>query len=186
MKRHNRSSLTCRMAANCPKWQEYNASIHITALQHSVELVTMFRPSQTRILLSDYEFHHTIHSILTQRIKTLNLAYCPPVSEEEEDEAEFYDDSFSTSYTKSSSVQYFMSEDDRRTCEVLKRYRDTKIYMNPSTSDLDDLPAYSAGPRATLGNRSTNPSESYQSEGAFPLKDWPSQPLTVTMEYIKM
>lgn len=138
-----------------------------TALKHCFNRVTMFRTSPTRVLLSDYEVYQTIQSILTQRFKTPDSAYCLPVSEEGEDEADFYEDSLSTSYTRSSSVQYSMSEDDRRACDVLKRYRDTKIYMNSSTSDdSDDLPAYSAGPHATLDTRSTSPSETYQSEGS--------------------
>lgn len=118
---------------------------------------------------------------------TLNLAYSKPLSEEDEEEAEYDYDSSRTSYTGSSSAQYFMSEDDRRACEVLKRYRDTKIYMNSSTSDMDDLPAYSAGPHATLDTRSTDPSESYQTEGTpTPPEDWTNQPLTATKEYIEM
>lgn len=148
----------------------------------------MFRPPQTRILLSDYEVLQTIHSIWTLRFMTPNLPYRPPVSEEDEDEdeAEFYQDSLSTSYPRSSSAGYTMSDHDRYACDLLKRYRDSKTYFNSSASDLDDLPAYSAGPHTTLATRSTNRSGSYQSEGTSLPDDWLSQPLTATKEYIKM
>jgi hypothetical protein len=128
----------------------------------------MLRVPPTRILLSDYEVHQTLHSIWTQKFMTLNLAYSKPLSEGDKEEAEYDYDSSRTSYTRSSSARYFMSEDDRRACEVLKRYRDTKIYMNSATSNLDDLPAYSAGPHATLDTRSTDQSESYPTEGKPP------------------
>lgn len=138
----------------------------------------MFRTPQTRILLSDYEVLQTIHSICTQRFMTPNLPYCPPVSkedeDEDEDEAEFYQDSLSTSYPRSSSAGYSMSDHDRYACDLLKRYRDSKTYFNSSASD--DLPAYSAGPHATLDTRPVDHSESYQSEGTFIPEDRPSQP----------
>ncbi|RAO64509.1 uncharacterized protein BHQ10_000521 [Talaromyces amestolkiae] len=126
----------------------------------------MFRNPPTRVLLSDYEVFQTIHAICTQRLMTLSLAYCPPLSEEDESEgeAEFHQVSPSMSYTRSSSVQYPMSEGDRRACDVLKCYQDTKVYINSSTPDSDDLPAHSAGSHTALDTRSTNPSETYQSE----------------------
>lgn len=80
---------------------------------------------------------------------TLELTYCLPVSEKDDHEAEFYQDSLGTSYTRSSSVEYFMSEDDGQTCEVSKRYRDAKTYLNSSTSGSDSS-AYSARSLAML------------------------------------
>lgn len=131
-----------------------------TACKHFFPLVAMFRTPPTRVLLSDYEIFQTIHTICTQRLKALSLAYGPPLSEEDEDEskAEFHQISLSTSYTRSSSVQ---PEDDRWACDVL----DTNIYISSSKSDSDDLTAYSAESHTLLNAHSTNSGETYQSEG---------------------
>jgi hypothetical protein len=129
-------------------------------------------------LLSDDEVLETLQSIWDQKSMTLNLTYCKPVSEEEEKEeeeddddgdaeAEYSYDSLSTSYIRSPLAGHTLSEYDRYACELLKRHRDTKIYMTWFTSDSDDLPEYSAGPHATLDTRSVDPGESYQTEGTF-------------------
>lgn len=127
----------------------------------------MFRTSQTRISLSDFEVNQTLYTIWAQRFVTFNLAYCAPLSEEEEDEAEFYNDSLSTIYTRSSSAGYTISETDRYACDLLKRYRDTKFYVSSSTSNSDDLPEYSTRPHAILNTRPVNYGESYHMEGTF-------------------
>ena len=120
---------------------------------------------------------------------TLNLAYCPPVEEEgeeDDDGDEYLYDSFITSYTSASSEGQPISEHDRYVCNLLRRYRDTKIYLDSSTSELDDLPSYSVVPQAPSDTHLIDHREGYQPEGISPLpgEDRASHPLTVKKVFI--